>query len=374
MKYTNTFILIIVISFISGIIFAILNNDLIKINDENRENIIKMNKNKLRYKDKGKYKDNKITNKKYNIIPLAINIDNNYILQAIVFLTSLLENMDSTTKYEIYIMTPNDLTHNSRTSINSLLEKYGKDKIKIQYINMKDAFSNSGTSKYISTSAYYRLLLPSILPKIDKIIYSDCDVINFEDLSEMYNIKLKDNIYYKGIPDYYDNHKELLKFGISTSMYMNSGILLMNLKSLRKYDIERKLIDLCENHLLEHHDQTAINLICKNNIEKLPIKYATFNFESYDKLLEYNKGQSWRYRYSEKELKEAYYSPVMLHYAGFDKPWSCSKKEVKYKEYWWYFAQKTDFFEEIINHFGYNLDKVKQIINQIPRDKGLLRK
>ena len=148
----------------------------------------------------------------------------------------------------------------------------------------------------------------------------------------------------------------------------------MNLKSLRKYDIERKLIDLCENHLLEHHDQTAINLICKNNIEKLPIKYATFNFESYDKLLEYNKGQSWRYRYSEKELKEAYYSPVMLHYAGFDKPWSCSKKEVKYKEYWWYFAQKTDFFEEIINHFGYNLDKVKQIINQIPRDKGLLRK
>lgn len=374
MKYTNTFILIIVISFISGIIFAILNNDLIKINDENRENIIKMNKNKLRYKDKGKYKDNKITNKKYNIIPLAINIDNNYILQAIVFLTSLLENMDSTTKYEIYIMTPNDLTHNSRTSINSLLEKYGKDKIKIQYINMKDAFSNSGTSKYISTSAYYRLLLPSILPKIDKIIYSDCDVINFEDLSEMYNIQLKDNIYYKGIPDYYDNHKELLKFGISTSMYMNSGILLMNLKSLRKYDIERKLIDLCENHLLEHHDQTAINLICKNNIEKLPIKYATFNFESYDKLLEYNKGQSWRYRYSEKELKEAYYSPVMLHYAGFDKPWSCSKKEVKYKEYWWYFAQKTDFFEEIINHFGYNLDKVKQIINQIPRDKGLLRK
>ena len=227
MKYTNTFILIIVISFISGIIFAILNNDLIKINDENRENIIKMNKNKLRYKDKGKYKDNKITNKKYNIIPLAINIDNNYILQAIVFLTSLLENMDSTTKYEIYIMTPNDLTHNSRTSINSLLEKYGKDKIKIQYINMKDAFSNSGTSKYISTSAYYRLLLPSILPKIDKIIYSDCDVINFEDLSEMYNIQLKDNIYYKGIPDYYDNHKELLKFGISTSMYMNSGILLI---------------------------------------------------------------------------------------------------------------------------------------------------
>ena len=55
MKYTNTFILIILISSISGIILAILNNDFIKINDENRENIVKKNKNKLRYKDKGKY-------------------------------------------------------------------------------------------------------------------------------------------------------------------------------------------------------------------------------------------------------------------------------------------------------------------------------
>ena len=374
MKYKNTFILIMLISSISGIILAILNNDFIKINDENRENIIEMNKKKLRYKDKGKFKDNKKLNKKENIIPLAINIDNNYILQAIVFLTSLLENMDLTTKYEVYIMIPNDLTHISKTSIDSLVQKYGKEKIKIQYINMKDAFSNSGISDHISTSAYYRLLLPSILPKVDKIIYSDCDVINFEDLSEMYNIKLKDNIYYMGMPDYYDHHKELLEFGISTSIYMNSGILLMNLKSLRKYGIERKLIDLCENHLLEHHDQTAINLVCKNNIEKLPIKYATFNFESYDKLIEYNKGQNWRYRYSEKELKEAYYSPVMLHYAGFDKPWSLSEKEVKYKEYWWYYAQKTDFFEEIISHFDYSLEQVNKIIKQIPKDKSLLRK
>ena len=226
MKYKNTFILIMLISSISGIILAILNNDFIKINDENRENIIEMNKKKLRYKDKGKFKDNKTLNKKENIIPLAINIDNNYILQAIVFLTSLLENMDLTTKYEVYIMIPNDLTHISKTSIDSLVQKYGKEKIKIQYINMKDAFSNSGISDHISTSAYYRLLLPSILPKVDKIIYSDCDVINFEDLSEMYNIKLKDNIYYMGMPDYYDHHKELLEFGISTSIYMNSGILL----------------------------------------------------------------------------------------------------------------------------------------------------
>jgi lipopolysaccharide biosynthesis glycosyltransferase len=374
MKYTNTFILIILISSISGIIFAILNNDFIKINDENKENIVEKNKNKLRYKDKVKYKDSRVINKKYNVIPLAINIDNNYILQAIVFLTSLLENMDLTTKYEIYIMIPNDLTYISKTSIDSLVEKYGKEKIKIQYINMKDAFSNSGINEHISTSAYYRLLLPSILPKIDKIIYSDCDVINFEDLSEMYNINLKDNIYYMGIPDYYDHHKELLEFGISTSMYMNSGILLMNLKSLRKYGIERKLINLCENYLLQHHDQTAINLVCKDNIGKLPIKYATFNFESYDKLIEYNKGQSWRYRYTEKELKEAYYNPVMLHYVGFDKPWSRREKVVKYEEYWWYYSQKTDFFENIISYFDYDTKEVNNIIKQIPKDKGLLRK
>ena len=392
MLYKDAFIIILFICSFVGIIFAVLNNEIIVIKEDNF-NINYKNTNKehysLRYKNKQNEKENIINNinnidnnndpkennieidkKKYEI-PLAINIDNNYHLQAIVFLTSLMENIGPNTKYDIYIMIPLDFSKKYKERIDSLKDLYGSDKINIKYLIMKNTFSNAITSEHISTSAYYRLLLSSILPNVDKIIYSDCDVINFQDLSEMYNLKLEDDIYFRGFLDYFGHQEELLEFGISSDMYMNSGILLMNLKSLRKYGIERELIDLCENYFLEHHDQTAINVICSDNLEKLPIKYAIFNFESYDKLVEYNNEQNWKYRYSEKELKEGYYSPVMLHYAGFDKPWS--KKNVKFEEYWWFYARKTEILEEILSKFEYTYNDIDIIIKKIPKDGGLLK-
>lgn len=379
MNYKNTFIIIVIISFIAGLFYSILNNKIIVIKDQNnnisnnlRKKYNENSTNNILYENEHNNGFlSKENNKRNNIIPIAINIDNRYYLQAIVFLTSLLENIGSTTKYEIYIMIPNNFNHNSKKSIDSLLDKYGKEKIQIKYLNMKDSFRIAITSDHISTSAYYRLLLSSMLPKIDKIIYSDCDVINFEDLTNMYNIKLKDNIYFRGALDYYWHNNELLEYGVYSNMYINSGILLMNLKSLRKNGIEKEIIELCEKNYLEHHDQTAINLVCSGYIDKLPIKYALFNFESYFKLLEYNNEQSRRYRYSEYELKEAYHNPVMLHYAGFSKPWN--HKNAKFEEYWWYYAQISDFYEEILSSFGYTYDQVETLIKNIPNDGGFIR-
>ena len=367
MEYQEIFIIIFFIGCSLGIILAILNNNIIMINDENNHSLykkgIEIKNNNYLIDEEDKDNSNIERN---NIIPIAINVDNNYYLQAIVFLTSLLENIGPKTKYEIYILIPNYFYLESKKNIDSLIDKYGNEKIKFKYIIMKDTFLYAITSQHISTAAYYRLLLPSILPNIDKIIYSDCDVINFEDLSNLYNIQIKDNIYYMGFPDYYSHMKELLQYGVYSNIYMNSGILLINLKSLRKNGIEKKLIKICDEEILEHHDQTAINLVCSRNIDRLPIKYAIFNFETYNDLIRYNNEQSRYYRYKEDELKEAYNSPVMLHYAGFGKPWN--HQDVKFEEYWWFYALKTDFYEQILNLFKYTYLEVENKIKKIPSD------
>ena len=356
MEYNRTFMLIVIISFSLGIIFAILNNDLLIIEDLNNKDI---NPN-----TKGK-------NKRNNIIPIAINIDDSYYLQAIVFITSLLENIGPTTKYEVYIMIPNNFDNNSRGCIDSLINKYGKEKLQIQYFNMKNSFKSAVISESISTSAYYRLLLPSLLPFIDKIIYCDCDMINFEDLSNLYNIELKDNIFFKGILDYYSHRNELFEFHIYTDIYINSGILLINLKSLRENEIEKEFIEFSEIHYLKHHDQTVINAVCSKNIEKIPIKYGIFNFESYNDLVKYNEEQIKNYRYNENELKEAYYNPVMLHYAGFNKPWN--HRDPKYEEYWWYYAKKCDFYEQILMFYEYTYKEIDNKIKKIPKSGGFIK-
>ena len=125
----------------------------------------------------------------------------------------------------------------------------------------------------LSLTTYYRVALPSLLPNVDKIIYTDSDVINLEDLTEMYNFKLNKKAYFAGTLDYIRHLQELRDFGLSSDKYINAGILIMNLKAMRENSIEKKLREFISNHNLKLHDQTALNCVCLNNTQILPYKF-----------------------------------------------------------------------------------------------------
>ena len=421
MRYKLIFITLLFICSITGFLIAIFNNDIIVISEnynsnlkDNKNNKIDNNddKNRLinihdfindedeedsgenKFEDKNIKEDDKNEkeedknknikendknkNEKYNnlgkhIINLALNIDSKYVYPCIVFITSLLENRGVTTFYQIYILISETITKVHISKINTLIDKYGKDNLGISFISMKNDFYNALTSEHISTSAYYRIALPSLLPNVDKIIYSDTDVVNFLDLTELYNLKLKDNIYYMGILDNVGLLEELRFFGIDSQKYMNSGIVLMNLKAQRDNNIEEQIRKFINENYLDHHDQTAINGVCYNNFEILSIKYATFNWRDYNDLLDYNQKQDKRYRYSETELKQAFYEPYLLHFVGWDKPWDFGS-QAALREYWWYFAKKTDFYNEILEFYNYYENEIEDLLDKIPNDGGLLRR
>ena len=356
-------------------------NKIIKDNDFMKEDEEEGNENKQKEKKKEEEEEEKkkdsqvkeIDNSSQHIIHIALNIDDKYLYPTIVLLTSLLENRKPTTIYNFHILTSNYFNSDYITKIKTLINKYGEEFLKLEFINMKSAFQNAMTGTHISTVAYYRISLPSLLPNVDRIIYTDTDVINFKDLTEMYNLELKDNIYFRGTLDYASNIRELNFFGIYGNKYINSGILLMNLKSLRKYGVEQKIKDFIDTHYLEHHDQTAINGACYNNMEKLSVIYGTFNFESYEKIVEYNNDQDKLVRYSEDELKQAYYSPTLLHFAGWTKPWD-KGNNIKLSEYWWYYAKKTDYYDEIVSHYGFSMNEIETLLKKIPQKGAFMNK
>ena len=322
-------------------------------------------------KEKEKEKEN--TNFDEHTIHLSLSIDAKYMYPCIVFLTSLLENRLSTTIYNIYILTGNSITLQHVSKINSLIDKYGEDYLKITYFSMKNDFKEAITNDYISTASYYRIALPTLLPNIDRIIYSDTDVINFVDLTEMYNLELKDNIYFRGILDDKGLISELKYFGIYENKYMNAGILLMNLKSIRRDNIENILREFIRTHYLDHHDQTAINAVCHNNIELLSIKYACFNFEKYEDIVNFYKNHDKRYKYSVTVLMQAIYEPTLLHYVGWTKPWDHGYTNSK-AEYWWYYAKKSDFYDEILKNYKFSKNEIETLLKKIPEDGGLLKR
>ena len=309
-----------------------------------------------------------------NYINIAVNFDNKYIYPFVTFLTSLLEHRADSTFYIIHTLIENNLKNDTYQKVNSVIEKFGKNYSNISYYTMGNQFSRATSGKYISKVAYYRIALPSVLPNVDKCIYMDTDVINFKDLSEMYNIQLNDSEYFCGILDFADMKEELKSLRIDTDKYMNDGIVIMNLKAMRNNSIEQKLRGYVSSHFLNHHDQTAINAICHNNFKILPFKFAMLTlFDSTESLIKYNNQQKEKYRYNESELIQAFYHPTSIHYAGWVKPY-----EKKYKlangAYWWYYAKKTGFYQEILDNYGFTKEEVEDILKKIPSDGGFMKK
>jgi hypothetical protein len=183
-------------------------------------------------------KESKEINK--NIIEIAIGIDSKYVLQAVVFITSLLENKKKSSLYKIFIMTADDVNDEDRKILNKLMDKYGKDNLIINLYDMKYSFNDAYSDSHVSKAAYYRINLPSLLPNLDRVIYSDIDVVNFEDLYELYNLEFKKNIYFRGILDYANLANSLAQYGVKTKKYMNSGLMVINLKEIRNNGVEKK--------------------------------------------------------------------------------------------------------------------------------------
>ena len=305
-------------------------------------------------------------------IHMAINIDLKYFYPSLVFLTSLMDNRASSTFYNIHILIGDSITKMHYKNIYNLIKKKGNNHVKVKFHKMGNEFQGATHGRYISIADYYRIALPSLLPTVDKILYIDTDVINFKDLSEMYNIEINDDIYFMGTLDNIGLMNELRHIRKLTK-YMNAGILIMNLKGIRKYGIEQKIRKYISKHFLNHHDQTAINAVCYKNLGILSIKYATFVYKSFEDLVEFNKKQNKIHRYKNDELIKAYYEPTLLHYVGWVKPWEKRYSNSK-EEYWWYYAKKSGYFEEIISNYQFSRERVNQLLEKIPKNGGLLRK
>lgn len=121
--------------------------------------------------------------------------------------------------------------------------------------------------------AYFRLLLPKLLPQLQRVLYLDVDMLVLHDLADLWNTTFDGN-FLIAAPDYpmiQDENSwgyQLLdkNHGIN---YINSGMLLINLVLFREYDIFNRFIDFVVDtskfYVLD--DQDAYNLFFNEYIK-----------------------------------------------------------------------------------------------------------
>ena len=280
------------------------------------------------------------------VIPVVFTPDEDYMLPTCVAILSMLKTKKKDTKYIFYFVISNNFDKKYFTYINKIQQIDQDFEYRIEYIDNRIFEKQKITTYHLSTSAYYRILLPQILYKYDKCMYHDGDILVNADLCEMYEEDLQDN-YIAGVKaavrhqDTKEN-SELMKVWKFPSFdnYILSGDLLFNLAKMRGDDMINEMIREMEKGF-PSEDQDVINYCCYGKISFLPLKFCMMNRWIYNNALEGLKKQV----HTSAEIAEAKDKPAIIHFAGANvKPWN--NLRTAYGEQWWKYAKEILSSEE----------------------------
>lgn len=297
------------------------------------------------------FSDNKLLNQK---VAVAYGLNNQYTYPTIVSMTSILENSYSHTYYIFYLLVDKStFKEENKKKLMNLEDKYERCEVYILEIS-RESIKNANTKRY-PLAAYYRLLLSDLIPDLNRIIYLDGDTIIYTDLSEMYNLEMGNNVMLGFVDNSYQKAEE---FGIRTYKYIVSGVLLINLKTIRRENISSKFFEFIDKYQdkLTQEDQTVINIVLHGRIDFLPPKYGIWNFNNKDAVIYHNNYENKNLgikAYDEKEILNAWNLPSILHFVRA-KPWKPRTKFThnQFHDDWWEYAKLTDVYRNIISYYG----------------------
>lgn len=261
--------------------------------------------------------------------------DNNYTPYCGIMLTSLFEN-NKETGFTIYIVTAN-ITSANKEQLEQLCKSYNN---RIEIIEIDNKILDNCPIRegdHVSIAAYYRIFAPILLPEeINKILYLDGDIIINNSIADFYNTNI-DNYALGGIIDEdYLSQKKYNRLGIPFNKeYINSGVLLINLKYWREHNLTDKCLSYIDKNKknIVQHDQDVLNAVLNGNIKQLPLKY---NFQT---------GFLFKnvYPFDDKvknEISDTAYNPTVIHYTTIRKPW-VKRCQHPYRNHFHYYRKKS---------------------------------
>lgn len=260
-----------------------------------------------------------------------MNMDESYWIPACATIASLLANANKNTSYEIHIIYSGDVLARMEKPLAQILKKVsGKhticfalaSELKIKKIN-EDLIGWPEIT-------FCRLYIANYLQQYERCLYLDVDIVVQDDLTELFETKLGD-AYFAGVKDqwvqeHWKSNNPIEHMGIEDiSGYINSGVLVFDLKKIRRDNMVQRFVETIDNRL-EYADQGILNYCCYGKIKHLPIKYNfSQNYYGYYERIS-------KEVYSNEEL-EGVENPIIIHYGGVMKPWNHIR--ISGGEEWW---------------------------------------
>ena len=268
---------------------------------------------------------------------VLVTVSQNYCRYMLTMLKSLFKhNQCSITVYLMY----SRIDDTTLDKVRGFIEKSGHSFAPIRVGD--DMFDDAPVNMHFTKEMYYRLLASRMLPESEeRVLYMDPDILVRGSLEEFYNLPFDGNMLIAmpdppqmNDPKCPDSRPHYVRLGMPDDMrYVNSGVLLMNLKLMREkqFDVNDifEIIEQKKKDLL-YPDQDAINV------------YFYGSIKHWKNLYNYNPGllasEVIKWGLSKKYRRRE--NPIIVHFMGPVKPWNihyrnkyCFEYQEAYKEF-----------------------------------------
>lgn len=249
-------------------------------------------------------------------IVIACAVDQSYFRHLAAMMASVIKNTEA--KVDFFLMHADDVKPEGIQRMAAWLNQQGHELQAVQLAQTELA-GLLATSRFPAV-IWARIMLPSLLPKADRVIYLDADLLVRSDIKGLWEQEL-DGCPIAGVADplyYLPRENYPYDIGIKDpKTYFNSGVLLMNLAAMRAAgsDAEMLAFGKANSDWFRFPDQETLNLCFQGKTYLLSPQWNALSA-----LLMHGSGEKV---YSAEEMKQTLANPLIVHFEGplHHKPW-----------------------------------------------------
>lgn len=239
-------------------------------------------------------------------VVLALASNERYFPGLYCAVASALTHLDAAREVSLKVL-DGGLSRPSTETLSRLVDRVGGP-VRLEFVTVDPSvFGKATLGPGQSHMTYCRILLPHLLD-VPRLIYLDCDVLVFRDLSELFDLELSPGKVLAAVPDCETLSLAEDSVVLAKAMslpaegaYFNCGVMLMNLDELRKqHFFERAVEFLNTRPAYRFWDQSAINFLLHGRVDELPEHWnrASWRFDAQqnndlDCVLHYTTSAPW---------------------------------------------------------------------------------
>lgn len=254
------------------------------------------------------------TETKRDNIKILVTLNENYMMQLKVMLTSLFINNPGEV-FEVYLL-HRGIGEESLKRLEMFCQKNGAE-LKTGLVDEK-LFEKAPLTREYPQEMYYRLLAPFLLPEEKgRFLYLDPDILVINPIRKLWETDLCGNLFaaaaHTGKTEF-ANDMNRIRLKVENN-YFNSGVLVMDFDAGRQEIVPSTVFDYVKEHEKELvlPDQDVLNGLYGRRILELPdvlYNYDARNFSNY-----YLRSSG------EANVDWVMENTVILHFCGKAKPW-----------------------------------------------------